>query len=232
MALNFYTPASGSGASSYGSTLSVSAGSTILILGTFDAGGNFSARVGGSTTGVTEVANRVATNTAARLKAWVKENVSAGSTLVEIFDPGLNAFSGQLCAVEITDAPASSVLDVMSDFEGNAGIDTVAHAAASGGVTIAAGSTVFAWYAMDRTSTRSGPTGYTVDTVAADTAAYPWLAHKTFASGGFGQATYHSDVHAAWIDPRNPEWMVIGTDGGVYVSQNRAATWRARARAA
>lgn len=198
MALNFYTPASGSGASSYGSTLSVSAGSTILILGIFDAGGNYSARVGGSTTGVIEVANRVATNTAARLKAWVKENVSAGSTLVEIFDPGAGAFSGQLCAVEITDAPASSVLDVMSDYEGNAGIDTVAHAAASGGVTIAAGSTVFAWFGMDRTSTRSGPTGYTVDTVAADTATYPWLAHKTFPSGGTAERATMNDNAAKY----------------------------------
>ncbi len=46
-------------------------------------------------------------------------------------------------------------------------------------------------------------------------------------SGGFMGASYHSDVHAVWIDPRNPEWMILGCDGGVYISQDRGATWRA-----
>lgn len=52
---------------------------------------------------------------------------------------------------------------------------------------------------------------------------------KTFAgtSGGFGGASYHSDVHALWIDPADPEWMALGTDGGVYLSVDRGATWRA-----
>ncbi|MCC6649805.1 MAG: glycosyl hydrolase [Candidatus Eisenbacteria bacterium] len=47
---------------------------------------------------------------------------------------------------------------------------------------------------------------------------------KTFSSS-FG-ASYHSDVHAVWIDPRNPEWIVNGNDGGIAVSQDRGATWR------
>lgn len=44
--------------------------------------------------------------------------------------------------------------------------------------------------------------------------------------GGFGGASFHSDVHALWIDPRNTEFMVLGTDGGVYVSLDRGNTWR------
>ena len=48
-------------------------------------------------------------------------------------------------------------------------------------------------------------------------------AGKTFSGGG---GSYHSDVHALWIDPRNPEWMILGCDGGVYVTQDRGATWR------
>ncbi len=44
--------------------------------------------------------------------------------------------------------------------------------------------------------------------------------------GGFGGAPYHSDLHAVWIDPKNPEFMVIGTDGGVYLSLDRGNTWR------
>jgi len=52
---------------------------------------------------------------------------------------------------------------------------------------------------------------------------------RTFGSngGGFGGGSYHSDLHALWIDPHNPEWMVLGTDGGCYVSQDRGSTWRA-----
>jgi photosystem II stability/assembly factor-like uncharacterized protein len=54
-------------------------------------------------------------------------------------------------------------------------------------------------------------------------------AGKSFVAGagGGGGASYHSDVHALWIDPRNPEWMILGSDGGVYVTQNRGGTWRA-----
>ncbi|HEV2104879.1 MAG TPA: glycosyl hydrolase [Candidatus Eisenbacteria bacterium] len=44
---------------------------------------------------------------------------------------------------------------------------------------------------------------------------------------GFGGASYHSDVHALWVDPRNTEFLVMGTDGGVYVSLDRGNTWRA-----
>jgi photosystem II stability/assembly factor-like uncharacterized protein len=53
-------------------------------------------------------------------------------------------------------------------------------------------------------------------------------AGRTFSGGGggFGGASYHSDVHALWIDPRNPEYLVIGTDGGVYVSYDRGNNWR------
>ena len=52
--------------------------------------------------------------------------------------------------------------------------------------------------------------------------------HKFAAAtgGGFGGASFHSDVHALWIDPKNTEFMVLGTDGGVYVSLDRGNTWR------
>jgi photosystem II stability/assembly factor-like uncharacterized protein len=36
----------------------------------------------------------------------------------------------------------------------------------------------------------------------------------------------HSDFHAMWIDPRNPEQMIVGTDGGVYLSTDRGNNWR------
>ena len=39
-------------------------------------------------------------------------------------------------------------------------------------------------------------------------------------------SSYHSDVHALWINPQNPEHLVIGTDGGVYTSADRGSTWR------
>ncbi|MEW5984175.1 MAG: glycosyl hydrolase [Acidobacteriota bacterium] len=45
------------------------------------------------------------------------------------------------------------------------------------------------------------------------------------ASGIFGPS-YHGDVHDIWVNPANPEQLVIGTDGGVYISYNRGSTFR------
>jgi photosystem II stability/assembly factor-like uncharacterized protein len=36
----------------------------------------------------------------------------------------------------------------------------------------------------------------------------------------------HSDLHALWIDPENPDQMLVGTDGGVYRSLDQANHWR------
>jgi photosystem II stability/assembly factor-like uncharacterized protein len=36
----------------------------------------------------------------------------------------------------------------------------------------------------------------------------------------------HGDLHALWIDPENPDQMLLGTDGGVYQSLDRSAHWR------
>ena len=38
--------------------------------------------------------------------------------------------------------------------------------------------------------------------------------------------TVHADHHALWIDPSNPNFMVLGTDGGVYLSDDRGGHWR------
>jgi photosystem II stability/assembly factor-like uncharacterized protein len=45
---------------------------------------------------------------------------------------------------------------------------------------------------------------------------------KTFQSNVRG---IHSDHHALWIDPRDGRHMIIGTDGGFYVSYDRANNW-------
>jgi len=36
----------------------------------------------------------------------------------------------------------------------------------------------------------------------------------------------HPDMHALWIDPRNPDFLWLGTDGGVASSTDRGAKWR------
>jgi len=36
----------------------------------------------------------------------------------------------------------------------------------------------------------------------------------------------HVDHHALWIDPQNPDRMIQGNDGGVYVTETGAKTWR------
>lgn len=45
---------------------------------------------------------------------------------------------------------------------------------------------------------------------------------KTFGGGG----AYHSDTHALWVNPRDNDHLVLGTDGGVYISQDRGVIWR------
>lgn len=46
---------------------------------------------------------------------------------------------------------------------------------------------------------------------------------KTF-SGISGAV--HSDLHAMWINPDDPDQMFVGCDGGVYTSEDRGAKWR------
>ena len=36
----------------------------------------------------------------------------------------------------------------------------------------------------------------------------------------------HSDLHALWISPADNRFMYLGTDGGVYVSNDQGRTWR------
>jgi photosystem II stability/assembly factor-like uncharacterized protein len=48
--------------------------------------------------------------------------------------------------------------------------------------------------------------------------------NSLFGGGFFGSV--HSDMHALWINPRNPQELLLGTDGGVYASADRAHRWR------
>jgi photosystem II stability/assembly factor-like uncharacterized protein len=45
---------------------------------------------------------------------------------------------------------------------------------------------------------------------------------NSFADGGF---SVHSDMHALWINPQYTNHMYLGTDGGVYMSTDRGASW-------
>ncbi len=46
---------------------------------------------------------------------------------------------------------------------------------------------------------------------------------KTFET--LGRKHRHVDDHAMWIDPENPEHLLIGGDGGIYESYDRGANW-------
>jgi photosystem II stability/assembly factor-like uncharacterized protein len=46
---------------------------------------------------------------------------------------------------------------------------------------------------------------------------------KTFQQGG--SRGVHADQHALWIDPRDGRHMLIGCDGGYYVTYDRGANW-------
>ena len=56
---------------------------------------------------------------------------------------------------------------------------------------------------------------------------------KTFERGGENVQRLHDhqgsgmhlDMHDVWIDPERPERVLLGTDGGLYVSWDRAASW-------
>jgi len=43
---------------------------------------------------------------------------------------------------------------------------------------------------------------------------------------GFNFGAVHPDHHALWVNPRDPHQLILGTDGGAYVSYDRAQTWR------
>jgi len=51
---------------------------------------------------------------------------------------------------------------------------------------------------------------------------------KTFASAlGTGRVSGpHGDHHALWINPHNPSELLLGTDGGVYMSYDKGLKWR------
>ena len=60
----------------------------------------------------------------------------------------------------------------------------------------------------------------------------PALSFSYSSDGGYSFADasgeggwVHSDHHALWINPNNTNQMYLGTDGGVYVSLDRGATW-------
>jgi photosystem II stability/assembly factor-like uncharacterized protein len=48
---------------------------------------------------------------------------------------------------------------------------------------------------------------------------------KSFSGAGFNFGSYHGDTHALWIDPANSDHLMLGTDGGVYVSWDRGGRW-------
>jgi photosystem II stability/assembly factor-like uncharacterized protein len=47
----------------------------------------------------------------------------------------------------------------------------------------------------------------------------------SFADASGDGGWVHSDHHALWVNPSNTSQMYLGTDGGVYMSNDRGATW-------
>lgn len=47
---------------------------------------------------------------------------------------------------------------------------------------------------------------------------------ETFTSDGLGRAV-HVDHHALWINPNDGEQMILGNDGGIYVTNDRMDNW-------
>ena len=59
----------------------------------------------------------------------------------------------------------------------------------------------------------------------------PMTRHYVSDDGGrtfrddFARAGVHGDQHAVWIDPNNANHILLGTDGGIYISRDAGATW-------
>lgn len=49
---------------------------------------------------------------------------------------------------------------------------------------------------------------------------------KTFSASMTAQGAVHGDYHAAWVNPKDPAHLLVGTDGGLYESRDRAQHWR------
>lgn len=47
-----------------------------------------------------------------------------------------------------------------------------------------------------------------------------------FSTSEGSDSRFHGDLHALWINPENPDQMLIGTDGGVYQSLDQSTHWR------
>ena len=47
---------------------------------------------------------------------------------------------------------------------------------------------------------------------------------KTFTTEGVSE-NLHTDSHALWINPKNPDHLLLGGDGGFYISHSGAKTW-------
>jgi len=47
---------------------------------------------------------------------------------------------------------------------------------------------------------------------------------KTFTNEGTLEKV-HWDLHALWINPNNPDYLLLGTDGGVYISYDGSKAW-------
>lgn len=46
---------------------------------------------------------------------------------------------------------------------------------------------------------------------------------------GAGQSYRHVDDHALWIDPSDPDHLLVGSDGGIYESWDRGSNWSFKA---
>ena len=79
----------------------------------------------------------------------------------------------------------------------------------------------FRWLASSYTHIIAHPT-------EPDTVYLPWMQLFKSTDGGLTLTSLpmpHSDHHALWIDPRNPQRMIEGSDGGAIVTVNGGKSW-------
>ena len=49
---------------------------------------------------------------------------------------------------------------------------------------------------------------------------------KTFKATYVAGGNVHSDIHPIWVSKKDPSLMYVGTDGGLYISNDRGSSWR------
>lgn len=134
------------------------------------------------------------------LKVWLAQNCAAGSTTITVTTNSDSISNLGIYAVEVLGASIAAALSASSkhDCTEDGGHTTTIYGADSPGLSVPAGAYAFAFWNIDRSSSPSGPTGWSTLNVPADSTFPLRGMYKSFPGGGSNeraQLTVSTGVH-------------------------------------